>query len=42
MMRCDRGGTRGGDDFLLFGVANGATKKRERGTGPQPQAAAIS
>ena len=28
MMRCARGGTRGGEFFLLFGVANGAMKNR--------------
>ncbi len=36
MMRCHQGGTRGLDFFLLFWAANGATKERERGTGPWP------
>ena len=26
MMRCDHGGTYGGDDFMSFGAANNATK----------------
>ena len=34
MMRCARGGTRGGEFFLLFGVANGAMKNREIGGAP--------
>ncbi len=36
MMRCKGGGTHGGYFFLSFWAANGATKKRERVTGPRP------